>query len=99
MSLMWVAPAPFDAEGSCRVGSEDLTIGPHRQMCERRTFNLLAKARQDLSGRGRYPGRRDRASRAGRRPMFYELMRRRGPFCFYAFDLLWLTLVACGKLP
>ena len=22
--------------------------------------------------------------------MFYELMRRRGPFCFYAFDLLWL---------
>jgi bifunctional non-homologous end joining protein LigD len=24
------------------------------------------------------------------RPMFYELMRRRGRFCFYAFDLLWL---------
>jgi ATP-dependent DNA ligase len=23
-------------------------------------------------------------------PMFYELMRRRGPFCFYAVDLLWL---------
>jgi bifunctional non-homologous end joining protein LigD len=23
-------------------------------------------------------------------PMFYELMRRRGPFCFYAFDPLWL---------
>jgi bifunctional non-homologous end joining protein LigD len=22
--------------------------------------------------------------------MFYELMRRHGPFCFYAFDLLWL---------
>jgi bifunctional non-homologous end joining protein LigD len=22
--------------------------------------------------------------------MFYELMRPRGPFCFYAFDLLWL---------
>jgi bifunctional non-homologous end joining protein LigD len=22
--------------------------------------------------------------------MFYELMRRRGPVCFYAFDLLWL---------
>src|SRR5262252_882013 len=22
------------------------------------------------------------------RPMFYELMRRRGPFCFYAFDRL-----------
>jgi ATP-dependent DNA ligase len=25
------------------------------------------------------------------RPMFYELMRRRGPFCFYAFDLVWLA--------
>jgi ATP-dependent DNA ligase len=24
------------------------------------------------------------------RPLFYELMRRRGPFYFYAFDLLWL---------
>jgi bifunctional non-homologous end joining protein LigD len=24
------------------------------------------------------------------RPLFYELMRRRGPFCFCAFDLLWL---------
>jgi hypothetical protein len=24
------------------------------------------------------------------RPLFYELMRRRGPFCFYAFDLVWL---------
>jgi bifunctional non-homologous end joining protein LigD len=22
--------------------------------------------------------------------MFYELLRRRGPLCFYAFDLLWL---------
>jgi ATP-dependent DNA ligase len=25
-----------------------------------------------------------------RKPLFYELMRGRGPFCFYAFDLLWL---------
>jgi ATP-dependent DNA ligase len=24
------------------------------------------------------------------RPLFYELMRRRGLFCFYAFDLVWL---------
>ena len=24
------------------------------------------------------------------RPMFYEVMRRRGPFRFYCFDLLWL---------
>ena len=23
-------------------------------------------------------------------PMFSELLRRRGPFCFYAFDLVWL---------
>ena len=23
--------------------------------------------------------------------MFYELMRRRGPFCFYAFDVVWLN--------
>jgi ATP-dependent DNA ligase len=43
---------------------------------------------QDLSGRsaildGECPG-------LDGRPMFYELMRRRGPFCFYAFDLLWL---------
>jgi bifunctional non-homologous end joining protein LigD len=27
---------------------------------------------------------------AAGRPMFYELMRRRGSFCFYAFDLVWL---------
>jgi ATP-dependent DNA ligase len=45
---------------------------------------------QDLSGRDAildgeivHPG-------PDGRPMFYELMRRRGPFCFYAFDLLWL---------
>jgi ATP-dependent DNA ligase len=46
---------------------------------------------QDLSGRSAildgeivHPG-------PDGRPMFYELMRPpRGPFCFYAFDLLWL---------
>ena len=25
------------------------------------------------------------------RPIFYELMRRKGPFCFYAFDVVWLN--------
>jgi bifunctional non-homologous end joining protein LigD len=45
---------------------------------------------QELSGRSAIldgeivrPGPDDR-------PMFYALMRRRGPFCFYAFDLVWL---------
>jgi len=33
------------------------------------------------------------------RPMFYELMRRRGPFCFYAFDLLWLDGRDLRELP
>ena len=33
------------------------------------------------------------------RPMFYELMRRRGPFCFYAFDLLWLDGKDLRDLP
>src|SRR5215469_1200383 len=32
------------------------------------------------------------------RPMFYELMRRRGPFCFYAFDLVWLDGTALRSL-
>ena len=27
---------------------------------------------------------------ASGRPLFYELMPHRGPFCYYAFDLLWL---------
>jgi ATP-dependent DNA ligase len=35
-----------------------------------------------------YPGRRDPDEDG--RPLFYELMHRRGPFCFYAFDLVWL---------
>src|SRR5215831_11036202 len=32
-------------------------------------------------------------------PMFYELMRRRGPFCFYAFDLLWLDGIDLRERP
>jgi bifunctional non-homologous end joining protein LigD len=54
-------------------------------------FATLAKAiRQDLAGRAVIlDGESVRPGSDGR-PLFYELMRRRGPFCFYAFDLLWL---------
>ena len=31
--------------------------------------------------------------------MFNELMRRRGPFCFYAFDLLWLDGIDLRERP
>jgi bifunctional non-homologous end joining protein LigD len=56
-----------------------------------KTFEPLAQAiGQELAGRSAildgeivHPG-------PDGRPVFYELMRRRGPFCFYAFDLLWL---------
>jgi len=56
-----------------------------------KTFEPLAQAiAQELAGRAAildgeivHPG-------PDGRPMFYELMRRHGPFCFYAFDLLWL---------
>jgi bifunctional non-homologous end joining protein LigD len=56
-----------------------------------RTFEPLARAiGQELVGRSAildgeivHPG-------PDGRPLFYELIRRRGPFCFYAFDLLWL---------
>jgi bifunctional non-homologous end joining protein LigD len=56
-----------------------------------KAFEPLAQAiAQDLSGRSTildgevvHPG-------PDGRPIFYELMRRRRPFRFYAFDLLWL---------
>ena len=56
-----------------------------------KTFEPLAQAiGQELSNRSAildgeivHPG-------PDGRPMVHELMRRRGPFCFYAFDLLWL---------
>ena len=56
-----------------------------------KTFELLAQAiAQDLSGWSVIlDGEIVRPGPDGR-PMFYELMRWRGPFCFYAFDLLWL---------
>ena len=53
-----------------------------------KTFEPLAQAiAQDLAGRSAIlDGEIVRPGPNGR-PMFYELMRRRGPFCFYAFDL------------
>ena len=56
-----------------------------------KTFGSLAQAiARDLSGRAAIlDGEIIRPGPDGR-PMFYELMRRRGPFCFFAFDLLWL---------
>jgi ATP-dependent DNA ligase len=51
---------------------------------------LAAAIAQDLAGRSAIlDGEIVRPEPDGR-PLFYELMRRRGPFCFYAFDLLWL---------
>ena len=56
-----------------------------------KTFEPLAQAiAQDLAGRSAIlDGEIVRPGRDGR-PMFYELVRRCGPFCFYAFELLWL---------
>jgi bifunctional non-homologous end joining protein LigD len=56
-----------------------------------KTFVDLAQAiGEELSGRSAIlDGEIVRPGPDGR-PRFYELMRRRGPFCFYAFDLLWL---------
>ena len=69
--------------GTCRLLS--------RNRNALKTFEPLAQAiAQDLAGRSAIlDGEIVRPGPDGR-PMFYELMRRRGPFCFYAFDLLWL---------
>ena len=57
-----------------------------------KTFEPLAQAiGQDLSDRAAILGGKIVRPGPDGRPMFYELMRRRrGPFCFYAFDLRWL---------
>ena len=62
-----------------------------------KTFEPLAQAvAQELAGRSAIlDGEIVRPGLDGR-PMFYELMRRRGPFCFYAFDLLLLVAVSEG---
>src|SRR6516225_1940267 len=69
--------------GACRLVSRNRNAF--------KTFEPLAKAiGQDLSGRSAIlDGEIVRPGPDGR-PMFYELMRRRETFCFYAFDLLWL---------
>src|SRR5215472_14771832 len=56
-----------------------------------KTFEPLALAiAQELAGRSAILDGEIVRPGPDRRPMFYELMRRRGPFCCYAFDLLWL---------
>jgi len=65
-----------------------------------KTFPELAQAvGQELAGRSAIlDGEIVRPGKDGH-PLFYELMRRRGPFCFYAFDLLWLDGVDLRALP
>src|SRR5262245_39242498 len=78
--------------GTCRLVSRNWNAF--------KTFEPLATAiAQELAGRSAildgeivHPGRDGR-------PMFYELMRRRGPFCFYAFDLLWLDGIDLRERP
>jgi bifunctional non-homologous end joining protein LigD len=62
--------------GTCRLVSRNRNAF--------KMFEALAQAiGQDLAGRSAIlDGEIVRPGRAGR-PMFYELMRRRGPFCFY----------------
>ena len=69
--------------GTCRLVSRNRNAF--------KTFAPLAQAiAGDLAGRSAIlAGEIVRPGSDGR-PMFYELMRRRGPFYFYAFDLLWL---------
>jgi bifunctional non-homologous end joining protein LigD len=57
-----------------------------------KTFEPLAQAiGQGFSGRSAISdGEIVRPGPDGRPMMFYELMLRRGLFCLYAFDLLWL---------
>jgi ATP-dependent DNA ligase len=69
--------------GACRLVSRNRNTF--------KTFVQLAEAiSQELSGRSAIlDGEIVRPGPDGR-PMFWELMRRHGPFRFYAFDLLWL---------
>jgi bifunctional non-homologous end joining protein LigD len=70
-------------DGACRLVSRNRNAF--------QTFDPLAQAiGEQLAGHSAIlDGEIVRPGPDGR-PMFYELMRRRGPFCFYAFDLLWL---------
>jgi bifunctional non-homologous end joining protein LigD len=70
-------------DGTCRLVSRNRNAF--------KTFEELSKAiALELRGRSAIlDGEIVRSGKDGH-PLFYELMRRRGPFCFYAFDLLWL---------
>jgi bifunctional non-homologous end joining protein LigD len=69
--------------GACRLVSRNRNAF--------KTFEPLAQAiGQELAGRSAILDGEIARPGADGRPMFYELMRRRGPFCFYAFDLLWV---------
>jgi bifunctional non-homologous end joining protein LigD len=95
----WIFEPKFDGfralayveSGACRLVSRNRNAF--------KTFEPLAQAiGQELSGRSAIlDGEIVRPGPDGR-PMFYELMRRRGPFCFYAFDLLWLDGTALRSL-
>jgi bifunctional non-homologous end joining protein LigD len=69
--------------GTCRLVSRNRNAF--------KTFEGLSKAiAQEICGRSAtLDGEIVRPGPDGR-PLFYELMRRRGPICYYAFDLLWL---------
>jgi len=70
--------------GACQLGSRNRNAF--------KTFADPAQAiGQELAGRSAIlDGEIVRPGPDGR-PMSYELMRRRLPFCFYPFDLLWLN--------
>jgi hypothetical protein len=73
----------FVEGGACRLVSRNRNAF--------KTFEPLAQAiGQELSNRSAILDREIVRPGPDGRPMFYELMRRRGPFCFYAFDLLCL---------
>ena len=73
---MWkTAPAGWSRETGMRSG--------HSRRWRKRSASSSAGRSAILDGEIVRPG-------PDGRPLFYELMRRRGPFCFYAFNLLWL---------
>jgi hypothetical protein len=76
--------------GACRLVSRN-----HNAF---KTFAPLAQAiGEDLSGRAAIlDGEIVRPGPDGR-PLFYELMRRRGPFCFFAFVCYGWTAAICGS--
>jgi bifunctional non-homologous end joining protein LigD len=70
-------------DGACRLVSRKVNVF--------KTFGPLAAAiGEDLAGQTAILDGEIVRPGADGRPLFYELMRRHGPFCFYAFDLVWL---------